>query len=75
MSSDGFVCRVCRRGAQLWALDMAVDAAGAPVTDRSAVDLALALARPFNGTLPRSAITVTGPPTWRLLSVVRSGLL
>lgn len=54
---------------------MAVDAGGAPVTDRSAVDLALALARPFNGTLPRSAITVTGPPTWRLLSVVRSGLL
>lgn len=50
---------------------MAVDAGGAPVTDRSAVDLALALARPFNGTLPASALTVTGPPTWRLLSVVR----
>ena len=71
----GLACHVCRRGAQLWALDMAVDAGGAPVTDRSAVDLALALARPFNGTLPRSAITVTGPSTWRLLSVVRSGLL
>ncbi|KAK9842576.1 hypothetical protein WJX81_006891 [Elliptochloris bilobata] len=45
-------------GAQLWALDMAVDAEGAPVTDRSAVDLAFALARPLDGSLPPSAFVV-----------------
>ncbi len=62
----------CRSGAQLWALDMAVDAAGAPVTDRAGVDLALALARPLdeNLTLTPAAFSVTGPARWRLLSVV-----
>ena len=40
----GTSARALRNGAQLWALDMAVDAAGEPSTDRASVDLALALA-------------------------------
>jgi hypothetical protein len=64
--------RALRNGAQLWALDMAVDAAGEPSTDRASVDLALALAAPLGPSLSlgTDAFTVAGPPRWRLLSVV-----
>jgi hypothetical protein len=68
----GTSARALRNGAQLWALDMAVDAAGEPSTDRASVDLALALAAPLGPSLSlgTDAFTVAGPPRWRLLSVV-----